>query len=87
MQDLIFDFYTHYETYKMKTRPMFFPYFKYNGYMVPIDENTMEHFLKKMESIFAIDEKELEIKYNRKTINTFKKIITILSHVNIKEFE
>jgi len=55
--------------------------------MVPIDENTMEHFLKKMESIFAIDEKELEIKYNRKTINTFKKIITILSHVNIKEFE
>lgn len=44
MQDLIFNFYTHYETYKMKTRPMFFPYFKYNDYMVPIDENTMEFF-------------------------------------------
>lgn len=87
MQDLIFDFYTHYETYKMKTRPMFFPYFKYNGYMVPIDENTLEHFLKEMEKVFSSDEKEIDNKYNSKTIATFKKIVAILSHVNIKEFE
>lgn len=45
------------------------------------------NFLKEMEKIFATDEKELDKKYNPKTIETFNKIITILSHVNIKEFE
>lgn len=85
MQDLIYKFYTHYETYKMKTRPMFFPYFKYNGYMVPIDENTLEYFIKEMEKVF--DSEEEIVKYNPKTVATFKKIIAIISQVNIKEFE
>lgn len=86
MQDFIYNFYTHYERYKMKTRPMFFPYFKYNGYMVPIDEHTLEYFIEEMEKIFSKEE-EISAKYSPKTIATFKQIIAIISKINMKEFE
>lgn len=84
MNDCIYLFYKHFNTYKTKKRSVIFPSFVYKNYIVPIDEYTYNELLSKMETI--IDENNMG-KYDPKTIKLFEQIVKALSHVNVNEFE
>lgn len=84
MEDVIFLFYKHYNTFKGKKRSTFFPSFIYENYIVPIDEYTFESLLRKIEIVYHTQDTN---RYNQKPVKLFEKIVTALSQVNVNEFE
>lgn len=84
MEDTIFLFYKHFNTFKGQKRSIFFPSIKYENYFVPIDENTLELFLQKIEHVYRYED---IYNCNPKTFKLFDKIVDAIYNVNIHEFE
>lgn len=84
MEETIFLFYKHFNTFKGKTRSVYFPSLVYEKYFVPIDENTFASLLEKIEFVYNNDNMK---NHDKRTVKLFEKIVHSLYHVNIHEFE
>lgn len=82
MEETIFLFYKHFNTFKGHKRSIFFPSIRYENYFVPIDENTLELLVEKIEHVYQYGDS-----CNQKTVQLFDKIVNALYHVNLHEFE
>jgi len=84
MENVIFLFYKHFNTFKGTKRSTFFPSFIYENYIIPIDEHTFTMLLTEIDNIYNTG---INTKGNTKVINLFDKIVASLSTVNVNEFE
>lgn len=84
MENVIFLFYKHFNTFKSTKRSVFFPSFIYNNYITPIDEHTFTMLLTEIDNIYNTG---INTRGDPQIIKLFEKIVIALSTVNVNEFE